>query len=398
MPERPANQSRNNRTADSNSVRRGENERGSGPRMNDRRNMPNPPSENQTPSPRSNERRRNPAALEKDRSGSRANEKKQENPDIQDDKITVNAFNGLLWCAFSAALLLAGWKYLSDDFFPFAKNSLLGFSIITILGSLFCLFLPIFAFSYKYPELEKIAFGKWPGRTWIVYSVLLGVPAALIFTSIHNLTIFILIKGGHNVIFPAYLFPSGDLSALSMLLAFLTGILIPSIATELYFRGVFFAQLPPNVGMFVPIVLSAFFYALYMQNPVDFLPYFLQGILFAYLRKKSSNILCSIITAIVTPLFIWVFSSYYPSLPYYTFDFELGAWVLYTAAIALVSGFFILLILIKSIQKNSRKKNRTNSAQTIVRPDFRINNKGPSLFFTLAAFVCVWLLIFYTFP
>ena len=220
----------------------------------------------------------------------------------------------LCMCSFFSILLTLLWHFLPDTFFPFSKTSIIGFSLITLSRMLLCLLLPVIFFKYKFRIPEVKILGQNPGLGAILLSFLIGCPASVMMVSIHNLLGRYFLAKGMPLAQPAFSFISEDTSTESRLLVFAVAFLIPVLLQELFFRGLFFSVFPRKMAGYQRILLTALIFALFMQSPIDFLPFFLLGVLLGYIRQATNNIFCPIITQSAMLLTYVLFSHLLPVL------------------------------------------------------------------------------------
>lgn len=217
-------------------------------------------------------------------------------------------------CALLSTVLLLIWYVIPDSILAFSKTSLIGFSIINVCRLLICLLFPFVFIVSRYKIPEKRLFGMNPGIGAYIISLLAGFPAMLLFVSIHNLTSrFLLI----NNIFPpapAIFFVSEDQSTEAILLSLIVGALLPILLQELYFRGLLYGILPGQLSGFRGNVWIAMLFAVYMLSPVDFLGYFLLGLLLGYIRSSTDNLFCPMLTQVSMVGCLYAFRTLLPYL------------------------------------------------------------------------------------
>ncbi len=217
-------------------------------------------------------------------------------------------------CALLSTVMLLIWYAIPDSALTFSKTSLIGYAIISVCRLLICLLFPFVFIVSRYKIPEKQLFGMNPGIGAYIISLLAGFPAMLLFVSIHNLiSRFLLI----NDIFPpppATFFATGDSSTEALLLVLLVGALLPVLLQELYFRGLLFGVLPGQLAGLRGNVWIALLFAIYMLSPVDFLGYFLLGLLLGYIRTSTDNLFCPMLTQISMAGCMYAFRSLLPYL------------------------------------------------------------------------------------
>ena len=269
---------------------------------------------------------------------------------------TATIGNVVLFCAAFSTVISLIWKFIPAAALPFAKSSILGFSLINLVRLFLSLLLPIIFFSRRYRISDTLVIGRNPGLGAVILSFLIGCPASLILVSMHNLLVHFLVTNGITLLMPTFFYGSEDISTESRLLAFTAAFLIPVLLQELFFRGLFFAVWPRSRAVFLKILLSGLLFAVFMQNPVDFLPLLLLGILLAYVRQSTGHFLCPVITQISMLLTYYVFSSLLPYQDYIkaTVAKELDFAFLYTAAAAVVMSLLAFLPVLSQLRRMSR--------------------------------------------
>ena len=273
--------------------------------------------------------------------------------------------NVVLFCAVFSTILTLIWKFMPDTFLPFAKTSLIGFSVITLARLFLSLLLPIVFFAARYHIEDILIIGRNPGIGAVILSFLIGCPASLILVSLHNLLVRLFLAKGIPLILPAFFYGSEDISSESRLLAFAAAFIIPVLLQELFFRGLFFAVWPRSASVSPRILLSGVLFAVFLQNPVDFIPLLLLGILLAYVRHATDHFLCPVITQISMLLTYSVFSSLLPYLDYITAGVagDLDSTALYTAIAALVMSLLAFLPVLSQLRRMSREAAKITNSQ-----------------------------------
>lgn len=263
----------------------------------------------------------------------------------------------VLFCAAFSTFVTLIWKFLPDSFLPFAKTSLIGFSVITLVRLFLSLLLPILFFSVRYKIQDTLIMGRYPGIGAALLSFLIGCPASLILVAIHNLLIRFFVSKGIALALPSFFYSSEDISIESRLLALAAAFLIPILLQELFFRGLLFSVWPHGHAVFPKMLLSGFLFAVFMQNPVDFIPLFLLGVLLAYVRQTTDNFLCPVITQIAMLVTYCLFSSLLPFTDYITSAItnDPDPVSLYTAVAALVMSLLAFLPVLAQLRRISHE-------------------------------------------
>ena len=285
----------------------------------------------------------------------------------------MSAF-AFLWLSVANALLFLAWTFLPETFFPFAKNSLVGFSLISLIRIFFCLFLPFLFFTFFGGLSTASYFGQNPGISWTILSFLTGVPCALFVVSTHNILFHFILLRGFKIPLPSYYLSLNSLTdTRSKILFLFAGVILPILASEVFFRGILQPIFPQRKNGIINIFLTACVFSLFLQSPIDFLPALILGILLGFVRKYAGHVLCSMITFLVTAGLIYLLSPLLPFLPYTTSrgDIDAGNTVFTNSCIAFVVGILFLCILLPSCRRNAAKEQkivqlRGNTPATVI--------------------------------
>lgn len=303
--------------------------------------------------------------------------------------------NIVLFCAAFSTIITLIWKFMPDTILPFAKTSLIGFSVITLARLFLSLLLPIAFFVFRYHIEDTRILGRNPGIGAVILSFLIGCPSALILVSMHNLLVRFFIAKAIPLTLPDFFYASEDISTESRLLALAAAFIIPVLLQELFFRGLLFSVWPRSSAAFPKILLSGLFFAVYLQNPVDFIPLFLLGILLAYVRHATDHFLCPVITQISMLVTYWVFSSLLPYLDYITVSItgDLDSTSLYTAIAALVMSLLAFLPVLSQLRRMSRDAAKIARPQDETAAESLHGQFGWSFGLGLILFATSWVLL-----
>jgi len=268
-----------------------------------------------------------------------------------------------LWLAAINLLLFAAWRGIPESFFPFHRDSLLGFSVITLLRFSLCLFAPFLFFTFREKLSSKSFFGKNPGIGWFLLSVLLGVPSAFLLTALHNLLLRAFLLNGISVPFPSYFFSPTHINDTPALFLFvIAGVLLPILSSEIFFRGILLPIFPTKNKGILNILLTALVFSIFMQSPIDLIPLFLFGIVLGVIKKTSNHVLCSIVTFFSTISTILLLQGVFPFLPYATSraDMEAASTLFSHSLIAIGGAFLLFLILFSQCRRNVLEEKKIN--------------------------------------
>jgi len=308
------------------------------------------------------------------------------------DKATIGGI--VLFCAAFSTVLTLIWKYMPDTILPFAKTSLIGFSLITLIRLFLSLLLPIVYFAVRYHIPDTNMLGRYPGMGAMLLSFMIGCPASLIFVSLHNLIVRFFLAKKIFLTLPAFLYVSKDMSIESRFLTLAAAFLIPVLLQELFFRGLFFSVWPRSTAVFLKLLLSAFLFAVFMQNPVDVIPLFLLGLLLAYVRHATDHVLCPVFTQISMLITYYVFSALIPYTDYISgtqADFDAAS--LYTSIAALVMSLLAFLPVLAQLRRMSHEADRLEPEQTMSWRESLKGQFGWSFGLGLLLFAASWVLL-----
>ena len=317
----------------------------------------------------------------------------------QDEESSVQSAatigNIVLFCAaFSTAVFLI-WKFLPDELLPFAKTSLIGFSVVTLVRLFLSLFLPVVFFAQRYRIQDARIIGRYPGIGAALLSFMIGCPVSLIVVAVHNLLVHFFAAKGISPALPAFFYSSKDISMESRLLALAAAFLIPILLQELFFRGLLFSVWPRSTAVSPKILLSGLLFALFMQNPVDFIPLFFLGVILAYVRHSTDNFLCPVITQVSMLLTYFVFSSLLPYQDYIAVNVtnDADSVYLYTAAAALVMSLLAFLPVLAQLRHLSHESARISEFQDEQEEESLHGQFGWSFWLGLILFAASWVLL-----
>lgn len=257
--------------------------------------------------------------------------------------------------ALACVILLTVWYFIPPAALAFSKSSLIGFSIIGLCRVLLCLLLPFVFFVSRYSIPDSTVYGSNPGIGAVIHSLLVGFPAMLIFVAIHNLLARLLIVYSVSIPQPAVYVTNFDSSKEATILLLVVGAGLPILLEELVFRGLLTGILPGSLYNYKGHIWIAFLFAVYMLDPVDFLPYFLLGLLLGYIRHAFDNSLCCILARFSMVAAYFMFQSLLPLLDTSVVrtEADIDSTVLYTSLTALIMGALILFPILSQIRRIS---------------------------------------------
>ncbi|MBN1775128.1 MAG: CPBP family intramembrane metalloprotease [Clostridiales bacterium] len=255
-------------------------------------------------------------------------------------------------CALAEVVLILLWQFIPQSVLVWSKTSLIGFSIITVCRLMVSLLLPLVFFISRYSMEDRRVYGINPGFGAIIHSILAGFPAMLLFVAIHNLSARFIILRGIPVPRPAIYCTLLDGSKEATALFFIIGAVLPILLEELFFRGLLNAVLPVSLHNARGYIWIAFLFAVYMLNPVDFIAFFLLGILLGFIRHNLDNVFCCILTRLSIVGSYLLFRSLMPYLDTSVIrtEADIDPTVLYIALTALIMGTLILIPILSQIR------------------------------------------------
>ncbi len=269
----------------------------------------------------------------------------------------MNAARLFFLCALASTFVSFIWICMPDSTFSFSKTSLLGFFVISIFRVVLCLILPIVYVAFYADTHEKEIVGTNPGIGVFLMCLLLGCPAGILFVSTHNLSAYFFLSQKITVASPAYNYVSQDSSKLALVLLVLMAYVIPIIAQELFFRGVFWEIFQAKTNTRAQNVLAALFFSAYMLSPVDFLAFFLLGLVLGVVRRATNNVFCPILTQFGMLLTYFLSKEMLPYLDLTSVSslIDLDTTVLYASLSALLISLLSFFPVFSQIQRCGEK-------------------------------------------
>ena len=131
----------------------------------------------------------------------------------------------------------------------------------------------------------------------IILSLLVGIPAAVVFSGLNNLLLFFLAGTGFTPpadTLASFHIQSFDRSVQELVLIAIVSILLPAVCEELMFRGLIQNSLMLRAQEGTVIFLQAFVFMLFHNNPAFLLPPFLAGLLLGLIRSRSGSLMAAI--------------------------------------------------------------------------------------------------------
>lgn len=256
------------------------------------------------------------------------------------------------------------WNVFSPDKLFYAKTSLIGYAIITLVRLLALLLVFVFVTEY-YKVKDHHTWGRNPGLGTFFMSFLVGVPAMLLSTSAHNLFIYFELKQENPIPSQLYYYVTTENSLYSTLLLLVIGCLLPILIEELFFRGLVYAVLPDKWWIRIPV--PALLSTLFAVNRLEFISFLIIGLCASMVRYYTDSALCSMLTRVglfcMNILLAGILPTQDPDQVQNAIDYNRTT--LYASIIALVLGIVMILVLIKQlVYIRYRMKNEDISCNT----------------------------------
>ena len=245
--------------------------------------------------------------------------------------------------ALATAVLFFIWRLLPTNAMSFAKNSILGFSLIKMLRSLFCLALPFIFFSLRFRYFGTAYLGSRLSGHWVVHGILIGIPTGFVIFSLHNLFIHFLVSHGISFSPATYLFPPNALRGPAHVLLMTAGVMLPVVTASLFLYGLLVPAFPTR-KMGINILFSSIILALYVQSPVDVPALLVFGLIFGFLRYTSGHTLPGLLGMVTAASTVYLIAPHITFLSYSATvnHLENDPGIIYTNYIALFSGLFVV--------------------------------------------------------
>ncbi len=206
----------------------------------------------------------------------------------------------LLLHALLVILLMIVWAILPRQTFGVDRMALDGGLFSTLLTQGISVLLPAVFVMFLYNmDLNLINGRKSQSLSVYGLAALIGIPAAIAFSGLNNITLFILTRLGFHPVSESLLGQIPNPSVLSYILLIMVTALIPAICEELMFRGVIQTSLSLSGRRGLSIFLMATGFALYHNDPYFILAPFFAGLYLGVIRLKSDNLYTTILTHFV---------------------------------------------------------------------------------------------------
>lgn len=257
----------------------------------------------------------------------------------------------LLLHALLTIILMIIWAVLPRHVFGIDKLALDGAMFSTLLIQGIAVLLPSFFVMLIYNMDARRIMGT-TARSPAVYglSALIGIPAAVAFTGLNNISLFLLNQLGLHPTAGSILSQATDPSLFSYILMILVTALVPALSEELMFRGVIQTSLALSGRKSLSILLMATAFALYHNDPYFIIAPFCAGLYLGYLREKTDNLYPGIVCHFSMNASLVLLQ---PILPIFTssmaFAGTAGRTALYASLIAASVALVLLIPLTSSL-------------------------------------------------
>jgi membrane protease YdiL (CAAX protease family) len=251
----------------------------------------------------------------------------------------------LLFHALIAIFLIALWALLPQSLLKIHKDQLNGYLFYNLLGEVCAVLLPTYLVLRFYKMDRMLVMGRTSHRPFTyILGFLTGVPLALAFTGINNISLYALNLLGFSPQSSSLFgqIPKG--SPLMIILIFLVTAFIPAVGQEFMFRGLIQSSLSLSGRHALSIFLTATAFALFQSTPFFILAPFLAGLYLSYMRDKSDNLYITMGSHLVMKI---TFLIVQPILPMVTSSLSIvgsgGKNILYASIIATLVSLVVLL-------------------------------------------------------
>lgn len=251
----------------------------------------------------------------------------------------------LLLHALIGIFLIALWALLPQSLLKIHKDQLNGYLFYNLLVEVFAVLLPTYLVLRFYKMDRMLVMGRTSHRPFTyILGLLTGVPLALAFTGINNISLYALNLLGFSPQSSSLFgqIPKG--SPLMIILIFLVTAFIPAVGQEFMFRGLIQSSLSLSGRHALSIFLTATAFALFQSTPFFILAPFLAGLYLSYMRDKSDNLYITMGSHLVMKI---TFLIVQPILPMVTSSLSIvgsgGKNILYASIIATLVSLVVLL-------------------------------------------------------
>ncbi|MCQ2532657.1 MAG: hypothetical protein MJ093_08130 [Saccharofermentans sp.] len=202
-----------------------------------------------------------------------------------------------------AALFFWGKCVINSLEAPIPTTSLVGFAI----------FMPIYVFfTFVFPSLllkqgnTKALVGNYTGTGILIIAILSGLPIMLISTILNNIIIWLLLRGGSKILYPAFFYYGGTNSKIGLTLGILVDTVIPAFGICIFFLGLMWSRFKHSQKKLAYLVIISA-YVLFTMDIAAILSSVIVGWWICKLRDKTDGVyapfLCLVSSRICSALF-----------------------------------------------------------------------------------------------
>lgn len=197
----------------------------------------------------------------------------------------------LLLHAILSIIFILFWNNAPQVIMGMDKASVQGILFSTLNVQALTILLPSITIMLLYNMDTDLIIGRTMQKPHsYLLSILIGIPAALVFTGINNISLFALYHLGFSPSVNSVLGHLEDISPTQLIFIILATALVPAIVEEFMFRGVIQTSLSLSGRAPLAIFLTATAFALFHNNPAFIFAPLAAGLYLAYIRQRSDNL------------------------------------------------------------------------------------------------------------
>ena len=294
--------------------------------------------------------------------------------------------------SLATALLYAVRCLLKDSDLLFPVTSLIGCSILMILGTLVA---QVFPAVFCARGIEDRPVGRYTGVGTLLLALFSGIPLMMIRVPLYNLLAWVTLRLSGTSVYPVF-FHAAPQSKYGTVLAILSDIVIPSFGAALFFFGLLFTRFKSTDRRKAAVTVTIFF-VLFSMDYTSILATAAAGIWCCYLRARVHNMWAPFLC-----LFTMKLSEMYLPETLARIDIfsvqtyaDIGSTFFYSSLPAFFMGMVLLLFFIRVLDSFaiSVRHEITGAEDDDIIPPFD-KSINLSLLLTMAVFITVWILIF----
>ena len=199
--------------------------------------------------------------------------------------------------------------YGVQSILPFTPTSLAFCSLVIPFLTLISLIVPAISLSSNNEDLTVTGIaGNFTGIGPLMIALFSGVPLSLLYSSLHNISAYLWLRMGNQIVFPAFMCYNQDDSLIAKILEVVTQSVIPALGISLFFTGLMWSLFRDR-NKYLGMVIIVLFYALFSLNVIDLPGTVVIGIWILILRKKTDNIFAPFLSMVAMKITEICFSS-----------------------------------------------------------------------------------------